>query len=69
MDIRRDDPTAPHAAGLLAYNLRNMRGEAEEFSFALDASTLADPCISFWTIGERLHARRFRRAEATGHPA
>lgn len=69
MDIRRDDPTAPHVADLLAYHLRDMRGEAEEFSFALDASTLADPCISFWTIGERPHARRFRRAEATGRPA
>ncbi len=50
MDIRLDDPTAPHVADLLAYHLRDMRSEAEEFSFALDASALADPCISFWTI-------------------
>lgn len=50
MDIRLDDPTAPHVADLLAHHLRDMRGEAKEFSFALDASALADPCISFWTI-------------------
>ena len=50
MDSRRDDPTAPHVADLLAYHLRDMRAEAEDFSFALDASALADPRISFWTI-------------------
>ncbi|MDY0958502.1 GNAT family N-acetyltransferase [Sphingomonas sp. CFBP8993] len=50
MDIRLDDPTAPHVGDLLAYHLRDMRGDAEEFSFALDASALAAPCISFWTI-------------------
>lgn len=50
MDIRQDDPTAPHVADLLAYHLRDLRSVMSEFAFALDASALADPSITFWTI-------------------
>ncbi|WP_343525607.1 GNAT family N-acetyltransferase [Sphingomonas sp.] len=50
MDIRLDDPTAPHVADLLAYHLRDLRSVMSEFAFALDASALAAPGIAFWTI-------------------
>ena len=47
--IRPDDPTAPHVAGLLAFHLADMRGANPEFAFALDASGLSVPNVSFWT--------------------
>lgn len=47
--IRADDPKAPHVAELLAFHLADMRGTAPEFAFALDASGLSAPDVSFWT--------------------
>lgn len=47
--IRQDDPTAPHVADLLAFHLADMRGTNPDFAFALDASGLSTPNVSFWT--------------------
>ena len=49
MEIRRDDPTAPHVAGLLEHHLAELRGEMADFAFALDATGLAVPEVTFWT--------------------
>lgn len=49
MEIRRDDPTAPHVAALLAHHLHELRGHMAEFAFALDATGLAAPDVTFWT--------------------
>ena len=49
LQIRRDDPTAPHVADLLAHHLTELRGHMAEFAFALDAGGLSAPEVSFWT--------------------
>ena len=49
MEIRRDDPAAPHVAGLLAHHLKELRGHMAEFAFALDATGLSAPGVTFWT--------------------
>lgn len=49
MQIRKDDPTAPHVADLLTYHLAELRGEMAEFAFALDATGLSAPSVTFWT--------------------
>jgi len=50
MDIRQDDPTAPHVADLLAHHLRELQGVMGEHAFALDATGLAAPGVTFWTV-------------------
>ncbi len=47
--LRVDDPAAPHVADLLALHLAELRGEMAEFAFALDATGLAQPGVTFWT--------------------
>ncbi|MEJ8629151.1 hypothetical protein P0F65_03460 [Sphingomonas sp. I4] len=64
MDIRLDDPTAPHVGDLLAYHLRDMRGNAEEFSFALDASALAAPAFPSGRSGTALRWPVSRRSSS-----
>ncbi len=56
MHIRRDDPAAPDVAALLAHHLTELRGNMAEFAFALDATGLAAPEVTFWTAwrGETL---------------
>ena len=49
LTIRVDDPTAPHVADLLAHHLTELRGEMAEFAFALDATGLSQPGVTFWT--------------------
>lgn len=49
IEIRRDDPTAPHVAELLAHHLQELRGVMAEHAFALDATGLSAPGITFWT--------------------
>jgi len=49
MEIRRDDPAAPHVAALLAHHLREVRGEMAAYAFALDATGLSAPDVTFWT--------------------
>jgi len=49
MLIRRDDPAAPHVADLLAHHLVELRGHMAEFAFALDATGLSAPDLTFWT--------------------
>ena len=55
-EIRSDDPTAPYVAALLTHHLAELREGMEGFAFALDASALKAPEISFWTAwrGDRL---------------
>ncbi len=49
MQIRKDDPAAPHVAALLAHHLAELRGDMAEFAFALDATGLSAPEVTFWT--------------------
>ncbi|MEI5688214.1 GNAT family N-acetyltransferase [Sphingomonas kyungheensis] len=49
MEIRRDDPAAPHVAALLAHHLAELRGHMADFAFALDAGGLSRPDVTFWT--------------------
>nr|WP_184039713.1 GNAT family N-acetyltransferase [Sphingomonas endophytica] len=49
MQIRKDDPAAPHVAALLAHHLAELRGQMAEFAFALDATGLSAPEVTFWT--------------------
>ncbi|KQR83528.1 GNAT family N-acetyltransferase [Sphingomonas sp. Leaf343] len=51
MDIRQDDPNAPHVATLLAFHLSELRAVMSgEFAFALDARGLSEPGVTFWTV-------------------
>ena len=56
MEIRQDDPLAPHVADLLAHHLRELQDVMAEHAFALDASGLSAPSVTFWTAwdGETL---------------
>ena len=56
MHTRRDDPAAPYVAALLAHHLTELPGNMAEFAFALDATGLAAPEVTFWTAwrGETL---------------
>jgi putative acetyltransferase len=56
MEIRQDDPTAPHVADLLAHHLRELQAVMAEHAFALDASGLSAASVTFWTAwdGETL---------------
>lgn len=49
VDIRQDDPTAPHVADLLAYHLEELRSVMAEHAFALDATGLSAAAVTFWT--------------------
>ena len=49
MEIRQDDPAAPHVANLLAHHLTELRGQMADFAFALDAGGLSAPAVTFWT--------------------
>ncbi len=51
MQIRKDDPANPAIAPLLAAHVADQRDNTPPgFSFALDASGLAAPDVSFWTV-------------------
>ena len=47
--IRRDNPSAPHVADLLAYHLQEVRSVMAEHAFALDATGLSASSVTFWT--------------------
>ncbi len=48
--IRRDDPAAAHVAALLDFHLAELHDVmTPEFAFALDATGLSSPAITFWT--------------------
>ncbi|RYF08358.1 MAG: GNAT family N-acetyltransferase, partial [Oxalobacteraceae bacterium] len=49
MQIRVDDPTAPYVADLLTHHLRELQGAMDGHAFALDATGLAVPSVTFWT--------------------
>ncbi len=50
MEIRQDDPRAPHVADLLAHHLEELRSVMGEHAQALDASGLSAPSVTFWTV-------------------
>jgi putative acetyltransferase len=56
MEIRQDDPAAPHVADLLAHHLRELQDVMAEHAFALDAAGLSAVGVTFWTTwqGEAL---------------
>lgn len=49
MEIRPDDPAALHVAALLAHHLTELRSVMASHAFALDATGLSAPNVSFWT--------------------
>lgn len=49
MEIRQDDPKAPHVADLLAHHLEELRRVMREHAQALDASGLSAASVTFWT--------------------
>lgn len=49
MEIRQDDPAAPYVSDLLTHHLTELRGVMGTQAFALDASGLSSPDITFWT--------------------
>jgi putative acetyltransferase len=49
VQIRQDDPRAPYVADLLEHHLRELQGVMAEHAFALDASGLSVPSVTFWT--------------------
>lgn len=49
VEIRRDDPTAPYVADLLAHHLAELHSVMGEHAQALDASGLSAPSVTFWT--------------------
>jgi putative acetyltransferase len=49
LDIRLDDPAAPHVAGLLTHHIAELRAVMGEHAFALDATGLSAPDVTFWT--------------------
>lgn len=49
LDIRQDDPGAPYVAALLAHHIDELRAVMGENAFALDATGLSAPGVTFWT--------------------
>jgi len=49
VEIRQDDPTAPYVADLLAHHLQELQDAMAEHAFALDATGLSAPNVTFWT--------------------
>lgn len=49
MEIRQDDPTAPHVADLLAHHLQELQSVMAEHAYALDATGLSASSVTFWT--------------------
>jgi len=49
LELRIDDPAAPHVADLLAHHLSELASVMGEHAFALDASGLSAPEVTFWT--------------------
>jgi putative acetyltransferase len=49
VDIRQDDPRAPHVADLLTHHLEELRSVMGEHAQALDASGLSAATVTFWT--------------------
>lgn len=49
VELRVDDPAAPYVADLLAHHLAELASVMGEHAFALDASGLSGPGVTFWT--------------------
>lgn len=49
MEIRQDDPKGAHVTELLTHHLRELQEVMAQHAFALDASGLSAPDVTFWT--------------------
>jgi putative acetyltransferase len=49
VEIRLDDPTAPHVAELLTHHLEELHDAMDGHAFALDATGLSAASVTFWT--------------------
>lgn len=49
LELRVDDPAAPHVAELLEHHLRELASVMGEHAFALDVSGLSAAEVTFWT--------------------
>lgn len=49
MEIRQDDPRGAHVTELLTHHLRELQEVMAQHAFALDASGLSAPGVTFWT--------------------
>ncbi|MGE6692263.1 MULTISPECIES: GNAT family N-acetyltransferase [Sphingobium] len=49
MEIRQDDPKGAHVTELLTHHLRELQEVMAQHAFALDASGLSVPGVTFWT--------------------
>ena len=50
IELREDDPMAAHVADLLAFHLEGLHSVmGPDFAFALDATGLSAPGVTFWT--------------------
>ncbi len=49
MEIRLDNPTAPHVAALLTHHLGELHEAMDGHAFALDATGLSAASVTFWT--------------------
>jgi putative acetyltransferase len=66
MQIRTDDPAAPHVAALLAYHLEELASIMGEHAFALDAGGLSSPEVTFWTAWRGEDLAGFAALKALG---
>lgn len=67
--IKQDDPSAAYVADLLSFHLAELRGVMADYAFALDATGLAAPNVTFWTAwkGEDLAGFCALKALDAGH--
>lgn len=49
MEIRQDDPAAPHVQNLLTFHLEELQSVMADHAFALDANGLSAAAVTFWT--------------------
>ncbi|WP_347340712.1 GNAT family N-acetyltransferase [Sphingomonas sp. CROZ-RG-20F-R02-07] len=50
IELREDDPRAPHVAALLAFHRKDAQADSPpEFRHSLDADGLSAACVTFWT--------------------
>ncbi len=66
VDIRPDDPAAAHVAQLLTFHLRELQEVMGEHAFALDASGLSAPEVTFWTAWRAEELAGFAALKALG---
>lgn len=66
LEIRQDDPAAAHVADLLAHHLTELRSVMASHAFALDATGLSAPGVTFWTAWRGNSLAGFAALKALG---